>query len=458
MEKEKNNEAGKEFKEFSSYFIKKFENYLKEYDWINTSFNGKERAVYYLWKKQNKENNNDDVIFIKQIKLFFEENIIKEIKDILKEKDIKSDQEIKKENSINNYIIKEIKKIYKENIEQQKLKGNKNINEMILKEKNIDKVIQKIIKEKIKEINQETLKEIYFLVLLRQNKENYFSKLNEIKIFDDKQYVFLIFRENKISLNMLMETINCQYFENEIDINLIIFYICLELYYLHFNNIIHNDIKPSNILISNGSPIISLCDFGAMRYEGEISNEYTKFYAAPEFFFYGKRNNKSDMWSLGIIMILLFYTRNISKLISDLDKNEFFSNSDKNKKKEELLSKLDEKPREELLSEIGIKRIYDSSKEEENKINYEKIKEIVKDEKAFNLIEKLVAFNPDKRYNSEDALKSDYLIDIYKESHFEFDKLEILITYNKINELKDEKDFIEIINELDSKLEEFNKL
>ena len=123
-----------------------------------------------------------------------------------------------------------------------------------------------------------------------------------------------------------------------------------------------------------------------------------------------------------------------------------------------MLSKLDEKPRKELLSEIGIKRIYDSSKEEENKINYEKIKEIVKDEKAFNLIEKLVAFNPDKRYNSEDALKSDYLIDKYKESHFEFDKLEKLNTYNKINELKDEKDFIEIINELDSKLEEFNKL
>ena len=456
MEKEKKSEEEKEFKKFKSYFIKKFENYLKEYDWVKASFNGKERAVYYLWKKQNKENKNDDVIFIKQIKLFFEENIIKEIKDILKEKDVNSDQEIKKENSFNKDIIKEIKKIYKKNIEQEMQKGNKNINEMILKEKNIDQVILKIIKEKIKEINQETLKEIYFLVLLRQSKENYFSKLNEIKIFDDKQYVFLIFRENKISLNILMETINCQYFENEININFIIFYICLELYYLHFNNIIHNDMKPSNILICNELPNISLCDFGAMRYEGEISNEYTKYYVAPEFFFNNIRNNKSDMWSLGIIMIEIFYTRNISKLISDLDKNKFLSNSDKNKKKKELLSKLDEKPRKELLSEIGIKRIYDSSKEEENKINYEKIKEIVKDEKAFNLIEKLVAFNPDKRYNSEDALKSDYLIDKYKESHFEFDKLEKLNTYNKINELKDEKDFIEIINELDSKLEEFN--
>jgi serine/threonine protein kinase len=275
------------------------------------------------------------------------------------------------------------------------------------------------------------------LVLFTQSKENYFSKLNEIKIFDDKKYVFLIFRENKISLNILMET-NC--LENEELIKNIIFYICLELYYLYSNNIIHNDIKPSNILIGNENPIISLCDFGAMRYEGEISDEYTKFYVAPEYFLNnGPRNNKSDMWSLGIIMIEMFYTKNI--LIKKL-------------KKEELFSKLYDKEKINLFLELGIKQEYHSSEEEENQINYEKIKEIVNDEKAFHLIEKLVVFNPDKRYNAEEALKSDYLIDFFKGNKFEFDKLEKLKTYDKINKLKDVNDFIKIIKELDSKLKE----
>ena len=430
--------------QFEKYFEENIKNIFKEYNWKNIAFDGFIKAVYLL---ENKKDEND-VIFIKQIKIFFEENIekeiLKEIKEILKEKDINNDEEMKKENKINKYIIKKLKEIYKEKIDKEMQKDNKNISEVILKEKNSDQVILEIIKEKkLEEINLNTLKEIYFLVLFTQSKENYFSKLNEIKIFDDKKYVFLIFRENKISLNILMET-NC--LENEELIKNIIFYICLELYYLYSNNIIHNDIKPSNILCRNEPPITSLCDFGSMRYEEEISNEYTKFYVAPEYFFNnGQRNNKSDMWSLGISMIEMFYTKYILELVKKLNK-------------EELLSKLDEKEKINLFLELGIKKEYYSSEEEENQINYEKIKEKVKDKKAFHLIEKLVVFNPDKRYNAEEALKSDYLFDIYKGNKFEIDKLEKLKIYDKINKLKDVNDFIEIIKELDSKLKEFNKL
>ena len=426
---------------FVKYFKENIENIFKEYNWKNVSFDGFKKAVYFL---TNKENEND-VIYIKQIKIFFEENIeqeiLKEIKEILKEKDINNDEEMKKENKINKCIIEKLKKIYKEKIDKEIQKGNKNISEVILKEKNSDQVILEIIKEKkLEEINLNTLKEIYFLVLFWQSKENYFSKLDEIKIFDDKKYVFLIFRENKISLNLLMES---NYIENEEIIKNFIYYVCLELYYLYFNNIIHNDIKPSNILIRNESPFISLCDFGAMRYEGEISNEYTNFYAAPEFFFNNGslRNNKSDMWSLGISMIEMFYFLELGKK----HKNEEFLN-------------VDEKEKKNLFLELGIKKENYSSKEEENQINYEKIKEKVKDEKAFHLIEKLVVFNPDKRYNAEEALKSDYFFDINKGNISEPDKLKKLKIYEKINKLKDANDFIEIIKELDSKLKEFKKL
>ena len=345
-------------KEFSSYFKEKIENNFIEYEIKKKSFDGSKRAVYHLINK----NDENDVIFIKQMKIFKE-----------------------------------------------------------------------------KKINQETLKEIYFLVLLRQVEENYFCKLNEIKIFDDKKFVFIIFIENKISLNMIM---NPQILKNEEFIRWVAFCTCLELFYLHHNNIVHNDIKPSNILIG-GEPFISLCDFGAMRYEGEKSKEYTKYYVAPEYFLNdGKRRNKSDMWSLGITLIEIFYFKNIS---------------------EKELEELDKEKKAEFFLELGIKEKYDSSKEEENKINYEKIKEIVKDEKAIHLIEKLVVFEPEKRYTAEEALKSEYLYDFFKDSSFNCDKLtqnfdKFLNIYNRINYLKDENDFAGIINELDLLLKRFIEL
>lgn len=216
--------------EFKSYFEKNIKNNFNQYTWETNSTNTDLKRKVYIGIK---EGNNQDVIFVKQIKIFFEQNNIENI-----------------------------------------------------------------------------LKEIYFLILLKQSKMNYFSKLNEIKISDDKKYIFFIFRENKISLDMLMEY---KYLKEENFIQYITFFICLELYYLYFNNIVHNDIKPSNILYGE-YPLISLCDFGAMRYEGEISNEYTHYYAAPEYFYNNnKRNNKSDMWAVGIIMIEMFYIKNYIK-------------------------------------------------------------------------------------------------------------------------------------------------
>lgn len=370
MERDKGNE-------FDSYFEEKIKINFEEYDKkkISCDKNKSKRAVYLITNKKDK----NDVAFIKQIKIFKEED-----------------------------------------------------NTLYDKEK-----------------YKETLREIYFLVLLRQVKENYFSKLDEIKIFEDKKFVFIIFRENKISLNLLMELL---LLKDEKLIQRIIFYICLELFNLHQNNIVHNDIKPSNILIEvkgvneeNHEQIvdISLCDFGGMRYEGEKSDEYTIYYVAPEHFLNnGKRRNKSDMWSLGIILIEIFYFKDISE--------------------KELERKSYEKLKKELFSELGIKKNY--TKEEENKINYEKIKEIVKDEKVFHLVEKLVVLDPEKRYSAEDALKSDYLCDFFKNSSFNCDKFVDKFSniyyriYDRINNLKDMNDFVGIIKELDSILKEFKEL
>jgi serine/threonine protein kinase len=78
--------------------------------------------------------------------------------------------------------------------------------------------------------------------------------------------------------------------------------------YLHVvGNQVHRDIKPGNILI-NSKGEVKLTDFGIMK-ELEATHQLcqtflgTKAYMSPERFEGLNYNNKSDIWSLGLIII-----------------------------------------------------------------------------------------------------------------------------------------------------------
>lgn len=81
------------------------------------------------------------------------------------------------------------------------------------------------------------------------------------------------------------------------------------LSYLHEQRVRHKDIKPGNILISDGR--VYLCDFGISRdwsmsehstTEGDVL-KFTRRYCAPEVFGRDPRNSSSDMWSLGCVFL-----------------------------------------------------------------------------------------------------------------------------------------------------------
>lgn len=85
----------------------------------------------------------------------------------------------------------------------------------------------------------------------------------------------------------------------------IIFNICEGLKYAHSKSIIHQDLKPQNILLNDGIPKIS--DWGLSKVATTSGTSslggYTPLYAAPEQISkkFGKRDPRTDIWQVGAI-------------------------------------------------------------------------------------------------------------------------------------------------------------
>lgn len=97
------------------------------------------------------------------------------------------------------------------------------------------------------------------------------------------------------------------------------------IYYLHSQRILHRDIKPQNILLSQDG-VAKLCDFGFSRKMGIntyvlTSVKGTPLYMAPELIEEKPYDHTADLWSLGCILYELlqgsppFCTSSIVKLV-----------------------------------------------------------------------------------------------------------------------------------------------
>lgn len=354
-------------------------------------------------------------------------------------------------------LVKEIKQDNQDDIEIA----------LFLGENNEDKNITIYVKEtkfSYKSNNNEIkriLKEVYFLVLLRGY--DYFAKLDKIILnkSDSKNRLFLIFKENTLALSDIINISNKN--ENEknkiIDnkdlIKYIIYQISSALYILHSNNIIHNNLKPNNIFINNKGRI-SIADFGSMSYKDEDSGLCTFFYSSPDFLndIQKIRDEKSDMWALGVIILELFlnkieYFRNkdleidysVSMKLNILDQlkftlSKFGVNNSSTLEKEKI---------KEIIYDKDEKYKFEFTEEEKAKIN---------DENAMDLIKNLLVLNPQKRYSAEEVLQSPYLED-YIQDLPNLKNIEKPLDY-KVNfsQQIDKTQFEKIINNLDFKLNE----
>ncbi|PFH61381.1 hypothetical protein XA68_17493 [Ophiocordyceps unilateralis] len=74
------------------------------------------------------------------------------------------------------------------------------------------------------------------------------------------------------------------------------------LNYIHNRRLVHNDIKPANILYSPERGAV-LCDFGLLNSVSNSPNGGTPFYVPPEYIGSKLRGPPSDVWALGVTML-----------------------------------------------------------------------------------------------------------------------------------------------------------
>lgn len=105
------------------------------------------------------------------------------------------------------------------------------------------------------------------------------------------------------------------------------------LIYLSNNNIIHRDIKPKNILLTNDKKTIKLCDFGLAKIMTGLTRMNTicgsPLYMAPEILNQKNYTNTIDIWSIGIILFEMIFgyhpmvqCKDIEELKNYINENE----------------------------------------------------------------------------------------------------------------------------------------
>lgn len=163
----------------------------------------------------------------------------------------------------------------------------------------------------------------------RDNYEMNFA-LHEIKVLTQikHQYIisfhdFFIHRDRyqQISINLVMELCECGDLSDKIrdmrrgrrgrfDEPRIVKWtmqICQALCYLHEQDYIHRDIKPTNIFFTS-SDSVRLGDFGLSRRcetQGRKTVVGTPYYFAPELMQHQRYTNKVDMWGMGVVVLEL---------------------------------------------------------------------------------------------------------------------------------------------------------
>lgn len=160
-------------------------------------------------------------------------------------------------------------------------------------------------------------------------KKNFLTKDNIQKIIIEKEVLKLVEHPNILKLYRTIQTnsklvfvleyagkgnliniLNQRSRITEEEVRVISAQIIEAIVHIHSKGIIYGDLKAENILI-NTKGVVKLCDFNLSGTSTLLSDaiQGTVNYLAPEIISGLQRTTKSDFWSLGVLLHLLYYRR-----------------------------------------------------------------------------------------------------------------------------------------------------
>lgn len=148
------------------------------------------------------------------------------------------------------------------------------------------------------------------------------NRQNVADVFGHKSNVSLVFDFMDTDLEVIIKDINIVLTTANIKSYMIQTIQGLE--YLHYNWILHRDLKPNNLLV-NSNGVLKIGDFGLAKFFGSPNRinthqVVTRWYRAPELL-YGSRlyGTGIDMWAIGCILAELLLRVPFLPGESDLD-------------------------------------------------------------------------------------------------------------------------------------------
>lgn len=248
---------------------------------------------------------------------------------------------------------------------------------------------------------QRTFREVMFLQSLKH--DNVIKLVNVHRADNDKD-IYLVFEFMETDLHAvirakILEDVHKQY---------VIYQLLKTLKYLHSAEILHRDMKPSNLLL-NSDCMMKVADFGLARSILTLEKEQatkpvltdyiaTRWYRAPEILLGSTKYTKGvDMWSVGCILGELMLEKPI------------FPGSSTMNQLERIVAVVGKPTPQDIASTQS--QYAETMLESLTRIVPKTFQELCPkaSPEAIDLMMKLMRFNPTERYSAEQALAHPYV-------------------------------------------------
>ncbi|EYU19618.1 hypothetical protein MIMGU_mgv1a021441mg [Erythranthe guttata] len=233
----------------------------------------------------------------------------------------------------------------------------------------------------------------------------------EVVVGSEIDNVYMVMEYMEHDLKAFMEMMIRPYSQSEV--KCLMLQLLEGIKYLHDNWVLHRDLKTSNLLLNNRGEL-KICDFGLSRQYGRPLKPYTPlvvtlWYRSPELLLGAKEYSTAiDMWSLGCIMAELLTKKPLFNGDSEIDqlRKIYKILGTPNETIWPGLSKLPG-----VNANLGNHK-YNLLREVFQAIALNRLPVTIPSDAGFDLLNKLLTYDPEKRITAEAALRHEWFREV----------------------------------------------